>query len=165
MKYKREVPVLNASDIVRFYKKISIPENSDNCWIWTGQKPGKRPYGLLKIGQKNYYAHRIMFFLIKKEQPFSMLVCHSCDNPCCCNPDHLFLGTDHDNMRDMISKGRANKANGEKVNTSKLKSDDVLSIIRLSDSGVSKKDLSKKYGISLTQIYYIVNKKVWKHLH
>jgi len=87
-----------------FWSKVDI-RGKDECWNWTA---GKLPtgYGLFYRKGHSKFTHRIAWEFVNGIIPDGMLVCHHCDNPACCNPAHLFLGTDFDNMSDMIKKGR-----------------------------------------------------------
>ena len=78
----------------------------EGCWGWKGSII-RNNYGTVKYENKNLFSHRVSWIIYKGEIPKGMLVCHSCDNPICTNPEHLFLGTYKDNMQDMIKKGRA----------------------------------------------------------
>ena len=79
----------------------------DGCWVWNGAKRTKFSYGVFSIKHQNHQAHRIAWELVNGSIPDGLFVLHKCDNPPCVNPEHLFLGTHIDNMRDMVKKGRA----------------------------------------------------------
>jgi hypothetical protein len=157
--------------IDKFCQSYEIDKITD-CWNWIKLKDwdgygyfyiGKDPNNLIKSSQKykNIKAHRFSYFLHKGD-PFNLLVCHKCDNPSCVNPDHLFLGTHHDNNQDRAIKGRNNfDRKGEKNSRSKLTIKEVLEIRA---SQLSGKELSKIYGISTPQISAIKLKKSWKHI-
>jgi hypothetical protein len=92
--------------IDRFYTKV---DKTDTCWIFTGYKDrdGYGQYGIRDQGIKvSYQAHRFSYEAETGIYPGKLLVCHHCDNPSCVRPDHLFLGTNKDNMEDMVKKGR-----------------------------------------------------------
>lgn len=86
----------------------------DGCWLWNGQI-GKRGYGMIGVpkryGPRIQYAHRVSWRLHRGEIPDGLSVLHRCDNPKCVNPDHLFLGTAGDNIRDCVAKGRQRNQN------------------------------------------------------
>lgn len=84
--------------------RVSV-EKISRCWIWSLAKD-KDGYGVAHKGKKNIRAHRISYEAFIGQIPEDMGVLHKCDNPSCCNPQHLFLGTNQDNMNDMVSKGR-----------------------------------------------------------
>lgn len=101
----------------RFNLPDPLPPTSE-CWIWQGSffpvikhkvfNKYSFPYGRVHFNYKTYKAHRLAFMLCKGSVPEGMYVCHSCDNPKCVNPDHLFLGSGRDNALDMLHKGRHN---------------------------------------------------------
>lgn len=98
---------INDKQILRFESNI---DKSGDCWIWTGRLD-KDGYGAIIIDKKSHFPHRLSYFIYKKENPAGLLVCHSCDNPACVNPDHLFLGSDATNAQDCSNKGRKGRPN------------------------------------------------------
>lgn len=94
-----------------FWSKV-IPEPNSGCWLWLGERSAGG-YGRLEIDGRRHRVHRMVAGLVACTD--GLFVCHRCDEPLCCNPDHLFIGTHTDNMRDMVSKGRA--SNGQVAKT------------------------------------------------
>lgn len=93
--------------IDRFWEKVD--KKSDNeCWNWIGAK-NKDGYGIFNLNGKNTSAHRALWIILNSEIELGLQVCHSCDNPSCVNPNHLWLGTDQQNKDDMVKKGRKRK--------------------------------------------------------
>ena len=90
------------------------------CWIWTGNQRKKQGYGGFRYLGKMMLAHRVSYILYKGDFDIELSVCHSCDHPSCVNPDHLFLGTHSDNMKDMALKGRGKSKKGSDHYNSKL---------------------------------------------
>lgn len=146
----------------RFWKYVNKRGN-DECWEWTGTK-NKDGYGRFGVLDKVVRAHRFSYELHKGKIPEGLVVCHKCDNPSCVNPEHLFVGTRNDNMKDMAQKQRSNGAmGGEKNRFSKLTWAKVDKIRNLYSSwGFNVKRIAKKYSVTTTAIYDIINKKTWK---
>lgn len=88
----------------RLWWRVLVLEDKDKCWIWTGATTGKG-YGQIVIKYKKYKAHRIAWEVTYGPVPEGLKVLHTCDNPPCCNPKHLFVGTQKDNMIDASNKG------------------------------------------------------------
>lgn len=159
-------------DVKRFWKKVNIKDDS-LCWEWIA---GRYPfgYGMFWINGSTVGAHRVSWEITYGEIPDGMLICHKCDNPCCVNPSHLFLGTYRDNTKDMITKGRGRDEwryedylRGEKCSWSKLTKEEVLEIRRSyikGKRGHGIRILSKKYGVAMYTIYEVVNNITWKHI-
>jgi hypothetical protein len=156
-------------------KRLSIG-TLGGCWFWTGAGSDHR-YGVITYERRCYSTHRLAYELWKGPVPTGMLVCHSCDNPLCCNPSHLFLGTPKDNTEDMLRKGR--KVLGAGVFTKgsireriaagqkhgqKLRSADVLSIRQRVDRGENRKIICAEYGISNSTISALMTGQNWGSL-
>lgn len=133
------------------------------CWPWSA---GRIPegYGALwdrKRGN-NRLAHRLAWEFAYGSIPPGMFVCHRCDNPPCCNPAHLFLGTQADNDADRTDKGRSSR--GTRHPDSKLTPDSVREIrLRVSD-GERQADLAREFGVSKTTLSQMIHGKTWRHI-
>lgn len=129
-------------------------EADTGCWEWTKGK--SHGYGQLRVppvfGDYPLYAHRVSYVLHYGPVAQGMFVCHKCDNPMCVNPEHLFQGTQEDNLRDMANKKRS--CLGEKNGQSKL-TDDMVKNLRV-DAGLKQYELAVKYGISEAQVSRIL---------
>ena len=128
----------------------------NECWLWTGFK-NKEGYGRTWINNKAYYAHRVIYNLtypnvIKLEAPTSAkesgFLLHTCDNPLCCNPKHLWVGTHKDNMEDKAKKGRCPDFSGDKGPRCKLTMEQANEARQLRKDGMSIPDLMTKFGLS-----------------
>ncbi len=155
---------ISAEDIDRFFSKIpSIVENNE-CWEWQGTLH-KSGYAIFSVGYRNFYAHRVSYCIATGTDPQNMDVCHSCDNPKCVNPNHLFLGSHLDNMRDCFKKGRMVSFKGSKNGTSKLKEVQVIDIRRrYANGGVLMRELADEFRVSLGLISHIVHRLTWRHV-
>lgn len=150
----------------RFMKFVSIPENLNDCWEWTGYKPSNG-YGHFGINGRVFGAHRISFMLFIGEIPNNMLVCHSCDNPSCVNPHHLFLGTDKDNTQDMIKKNRRSHhtgATGENNGFHKLTEQKVYKIREMLEQGYTQQEIAEIFEVTPENIRSIRIGKTWSWL-
>lgn len=143
---------MTEDQLERFLDKVLIPASViTGCWIWTGYKT-LDGYGRQKINGKMTLMHRLSFEHFVGHISKGMFVCHRCDNRKCVNPNHLFLGTNQDNIDDKVIKGRTFK---------KLTETQVLEIFNAS---ASQREVAKNYGISQRQVSNIKNKKTWSHL-
>jgi hypothetical protein len=151
----------------RFWSKVN---KGDGCWEWMDFLNNKQ-YGTLRVGslvdgtRRRVLAHRFSWEMHFGSIPSGMFVCHRCDNPKCVNPDHLFLGTAKDNIRDMFRKGRGRPGRlaGAAHGRAKLTEDDVRLI--LSQRGTKlEKELAAEFGVSQSQISNILTRQQWGHV-
>lgn len=149
----------------RFWLKVDQSGGLDACWPWMAGR-SKDGYGRIR-SPKGYtsVASRIAYELTYGALEPGYLACHKCDNPPCCNPTHLFPGTDADNTDDMVSKGRGNWRKGEEVKHKvKLTEAKVIEIRKLYAEGYNQIQLGKMYGVARTLIGTIVRRETWKHV-
>ena len=146
---------------LRFWDKV---EQSDDCWRWLGAKCSYG-YGVISIGPKInnrlVKAHRISYEIHYGSIPDGFSVCHSCDNPECTNPSHLFAAPHRENMLDMVAKRR--HAFGSRNGHAKLCELDVWVILSLPK--IKGKVLAKFFGISDSVISQIRSRQIWTHVH
>ena len=146
----------------RFLSKI---KKTDTCWIWAANK--WRGYGKIRINNINYRAHRVAYELFKGAIPKGKLVCHTCDNPSCCNPKHLFLGSQQENIRDMVKKGRQHCPNQlGSANSQALLNEQKVSDIKklLLNKTFTIKQISDMYNTKYATIFDIKRLKTWRHV-
>jgi hypothetical protein len=145
----------------RFWRMVSVG-GPDDCWEFKGHRR-ENGYGWFSYNGKSTNAHRIAYTLTHGEIEEAMFVCHSCDNPPCCNPRHLWLGTSADNTSDMDAKGRRRSIpqHGSKHGLSKLTEDDVISI-RGSDA--SPTEIARAFGVTRQCVMSVINRRTWRHI-
>lgn len=175
-----KLPPLKPQDVQRFWSKVS---KTDTCWRWTGTI-AKNGYGCLKVSMGSRTnkampaAHRISYFLHHHTDPGHWLVCHTCDNRLCVNPEHLFLGTSADNSADMARKGRAasgdrnasrlypeKRKRGAANRSTKLTVAQVLEIRQRYATGtITAVALGKEFGVQGCAVLVIHHRKTWKYI-
>lgn len=151
--------MLTQMQLERFESKFT---KGSGCWTWTAST-GPKGYGRFGI-QKGVVrlAHRIAYRVYIGPIPAGKVVCHRCDNPSCVNPAHLFVGTQADNLADMVSKGRSQR--GERHHRARLTASDVRAIRRRARQGEPRADLAVEFGTSLSNLNGIVRGNRWKHV-
>lgn len=163
---------------VRFWSRV---RKTDGCWWWIPTE-ATNTRGFIDVNKRRYYAPVYSYLLHKGSVPDledrtrkrRILVCHTCDNPACVNPDHLFLGTYKDNIHDCMNKGRFNHGSrgkkGVNHNQAVVSEDDVRYIRKHYQKGRSPSqpgnslELSKRFGVCQAQIGNIAKRKQWKHV-
>lgn len=143
----------------RFMFYVKVQENG--CWNWLGST-NNDGYGSFQINKKRYRSHKASYLLFVGEFDQSLYCLHKCDNPSCVNPDHLFLGTQKDNMQDAKRKGRNNKGRG--VIFAKLNGDKIREIRKLLKQSMSQTDIAKIYGVKPNTISQIKTGHTWSHI-
>lgn len=163
----------------RFWAMVNKSDNPKGCWLWQGSTRNKG-YGAFvykKDGKSiNGRSHRYSYEIHRGEIPDKLFVLHDCDTPACVNPDHLFLGTNQDNVTDMMKKGRhvpggtyakekAKYKKGTDHHACFLDEETVKSIRSDYIPGIfGYVKLSKKYKLKLTHIMQIIRRKIWKDM-
>lgn len=159
------LPVVSQTLEERFWQDVR-KGSLDGCWEWqgarTGGQKGRKGYGSFRHAKLEHSATHASWFIHYGEWPtdLGLWVLHKCDNPPCVNPDHLFLGTNRDNVRDMVRKGR-NRAG--RVNT-KLTAGDVLAIRSRLATGERQASIAADYRVSQPAISAIARRATWEHV-
>lgn len=189
----RTLPLLSKQSIERFWGYVTI-KTEDECWEWSGGKTGK--YGAFNVKYENGWntarANRVAYMLTTGVDPKEMFVCHHCDNPPCCNPVHLFLGTHPDNVDDAKSKNRYSSGEnhgmrlhperratgqdhgsrthpervvrGEQSPSSKITEKQVQQVRQLRKEGTEVKVLVRMFNVSAGHVRRLINGTRWKHV-
>jgi hypothetical protein len=153
-------------------------DKTTGCWEWKKYRT-KEGYGVIRGVSDGTFvtdkAHRAAWIAENGKIPNGLFICHHCDNPPCCNPDHLFLGTHKDNVADCIRKGRTfiGKKRGEQVHCAKLTREQVVDIRRrgirvppggLHGRGGNIKELANEFQVTTAAILQILRRETWKHV-
>lgn len=151
--------IANESDIQRFESYI-IPEPNTGCWIWLGCTM-ETGYGRFNLNKRNTFAHRVSYALYKSNAPSGLLICHTCDNRWCVNPDHLYIGTHSENNLDAYRRRKRKNIQGVNGSNTKLCNEDVFFI---RSSQLTRKLLAEKFNVSVPLIGKIQRRLLWKHI-
>ena len=159
------IPPLTKQDILRFWERIRI-RRLGKCWKWRVGKTADG-YGELWLAKAAgvFRAHRVAWVISNGPIPTDLFVLHHCDNRDCCNPQHLFLGTNADNMQDAARKGRI--ANGEKRWNAKLTAKQVRAIRKdyiPNNRARGMHGLANRWGVNQRTIYDIIHHRTWSHV-
>lgn len=150
---------MNIERIERFWAKV---DKTGDCWLWTASTDGMG-YGLFGTGpSRSERAHRVSYRLAFGEIAPDLCVLHRCDNPSCVRPEHLFLGTRADNMRDRQQKGR--QAHGERHSRAKLTETAVREIRELRARGEQLRAIAEKFSIAPETVSAIAHRRTWRHV-
>lgn len=151
----------NKINAERFWARIER-RGPDECWPWMARR-NVRGYGRARWDGRYAAAHRVVWAMANGPIPPGLFVLHSCDNPPCCNPAHLHIGTHADNMAEMVSRGRAAPPQGEASPNAKLTAEDVRRIRSLYPSR-SLQSLADDYGLGKSSIKRVVTRETWAHV-
>lgn len=165
--YARKEINITLSDENRFWNKVDKSGGPDACWMWTGHKYSTG-YGSFIICTKRAKAHRVAWVITHGHIPqdgsyHGLCVCHRCDTPGCCNPSHLFLGTNADNVADREAKHH--NTPGEANTSAKLtnaQAIEIRSLYAVGDTTYNK--LASQFGVGKMTIRGIIRRETWKHL-
>lgn len=149
------------ADRERFWSKVEL---GDGCWKWTGYV-NEDGYGNIAIGRSSAKVHRFSWSLANGPIPAGMYVLHRCDNPPCVRPDHLFLGTQAENMADMRAKGRGHKCRSENGANAKLDRNHAHAILFLRrNTDFTLKQIAAQFGVGISTVHMIETGSRWKDL-
>lgn len=159
------------SNACRFQRNGATPEailnrfvdrsgGDEACWPFNGPR-SRGGYGVVHSKRQIIRAHRLAWELAHGPIPIGLVVCHHCDNPPCCNPSHLFLGTDTENVADRESKGRTAKGDGHR--RSILRAQDIPAI-RALEGTMTLHAVATRYGVNDSTIWCVWKRKTWRHV-
>ncbi len=149
---------------VRLAKYTDKSGGPDACWPWTGGTV-RGGYGALKVNGRKRMATHLVYELDRGHPPEKPWVLHTCDNPPCVNPRHLWSGTQLDNVRDMVSKGRARAPRGEDHSMAQLTTGQVIELrTRYTRGGITHRKLAVEYGVATAVVSRIIRRETWRHV-
>ena len=142
----------------RFWSKVDVQQSTCRCWEWQGRRTDLG-YGQFKLRGAAAFAHRVAAQLAGARLGSDSVVMHTCDNPSCCNPTHLIVGTHASNVADRVAKGRS--AKGTSNGRAKLTEDQVRAI-RADDRTLT--EVARDYGVCVATISHIRQRRIWQHV-
>lgn len=145
------------SEVENFLQKVE-PDPNSGCWLWAGCQTGGG-YGKVKVAQRTGLAHRHAYALMVGPISEGKIICHRCDTPLCVNPAHLYAGTDLDNSRDKMARGRDRKATGEANPNAKLT---WVQVREIRAAGGSCAVIGKRYGVDPSTVWDIRRGAIWR---
>jgi len=160
----------------RFWAKVA---KTEGCWLWTAAHSRRRnaTYGHFGVGRRVRMAHRVSWMLSNGPIPGGAQILHRCDTPLCVRPDHLFLGTQADNVRDMWAKGRGRAVSGaahparrpgarvgERNGRARLTPDEVRRIREMRADGMEYREIAAHFGVATPTVQHVVSRKNWAHI-
>lgn len=153
------------SPIDRFMSQV-MPEPNSGCWLWMAACSGrdKNWYGTVTAGGKRYSAHHFSYLNFKGPIPEGLIVRHKCDVSICVNPDHLETGTYAENSQDREKRNRIKRKCGTESTSSKITEEDVIKIRNLAAVGVTDRELSEQFSLSVGAVHGIKMGLRWKHV-
>lgn len=154
-------PTITESERRRFWERVKKLENG--CWEWQSKNTSEI-YGRFKVGKYSMVAHRVAYLLTYGSIEDGKILMHTCDFPRCVNPEHLKIGTDSDNMVDMVEKGRGISRKGSSNYQSKHTDEDVLQIKTLLSQGKPIKEVAAQFNVTFQSIYQIGRGLTWTHI-
>ncbi len=157
-------PVSGLASLARRFAAKFQPEPNSGCWLWVASVNGDG-YGHIGIGGGRVEkAHRAAWLLYRGRIPDGVQVLHRCDTPPCVNPDHLFLGSNADNIKDKVSKGRQRSAPGESNGRAVITAPQAAEIRRRSARGETRTALAREFGVSLSTASRIARGELWRSI-
>lgn len=163
---------LSWETVARFWSRVEVT-GPGACWHWRASQ-GARGHGRYRFPEFETQASRIAWALAHGRPPAPDLqVLHTCDNPPCCNPAHLYEGTHADNMRDMAERGRSTRGRqrpagecvrGVRHGHARLSEDDVRRMRAMSAGGVSYRELARLFNVTTSNVGMVVKRRTWRHV-
>lgn len=149
--------------VERFWSRVDGSDDPFSCWPFRGAMT-KHGYGRVRVRQHNWRAHRFAWTISRGPIAPGLHVCHRCDNPSCCNPAHLFLGTQRENAGDMAAKGRAQRLRGSAKSNSVLTEECVRELRAMVAGGRSISSLARGLGVDRGNLSRAVRGLRWGHV-
>lgn len=152
-----------ATSLDRFLEILQNTNFGNECVEWDGCF--QKGYGVVFKDSKRFSTHRLALeFKLQTPIPDDMGACHTCDHPKCFNPNHLYLGTQKQNIADAIARNRINRRKGENHSSAKLTEEKVKQIRYFKSQGLTHKEIAEITGTNILSISGIVNRRTWKHV-